>query len=343
MDSTQSDFYVYVSIAGENKISIFKMSPETAVLTSHGEVTVYSAPSILTVHPTRDVLYAAIRATGDIISFRVDRSTGQLELMDTTVTGLEDPAYLEIDKTGNFLLTPYYVPGQVTVYPLQNDGTLQSEPSDTHSTGEHAHGIAIDSSNRSVFVSHTCPTNSIFQFQFDASTGTLFPNAIPQVTPKSEDGPRHICFHPSQHFVYADNEQGSSVTAYRFNACAGTLSPFQTLSTLPQNYDGSNSCARLEMHPSGKFLYAANRGHDSIAGYVINPDGSLASTGYYPTEKTPRSIRIDPTGKFLISAGQSADRLISYRIDAEGGHLYPLDTYDVGKEPWWVLIVRGVG
>ena len=343
MDSTQSNFYVYVSIAGENKISIFNMSPETAELTPHGEVAVYSPPSILTVHPTRDVLYAAIRATGDIISFRVDRSTGQLELMDTTVTGLEDPAYLEIDKTGDFLITPYYVPGKVTVYPLRDDGTPQSEPSDTHSTGEHAHGVAIDPSNRSVFVSHTCPTNAIFQFRFDPNAGTLSPNATPQVIPEGEDGPRHICFHPNRPFVYADNEQGSSVTAYKFNPSDSTLSPFQTLSTLPENYNGSNSCARLEMHPSGKFLYAANRGHDSIAGYVINPDGSLSSTGYYPTEKTPRSFRIDPNGKFLISAGESADRLISYRIDADGGYLYPLEIHDVGKMPWWVLIVKGVG
>ena len=343
MDSTQSNLYVYVSIAGENKISIFKMSSDTAALTPHGEVAVYSPPSILTVHPTRDVLYAAIRATGDIISFRVDRSTGQLELMDTRVTGWEDPAYLEIDKTGNFLIIPYYVPGKVTVYPLRDDGTLQSEPSETHSTGEHAHGVTIDPSNRSVFVSHTCPTNSIFQFQFDPSAGTLSPNATPQVIPEGEDGPRHICFHPSQPFVYTDNEQGSSVTAYKFNASDGTLSTFQTLSTLPESYDGSNSCARLEMHPSGKFLYAANRGHDSIAGYAINSDGSLNSIGYFPTEKTPRSFRIDPEGKFMISAGQSADRLISYRIDADGGYLYPLETYDVGKEPWWVLIVQGAG
>ena len=339
MDSTQSNLYVYVSIAGENKISIFKMSSETGALTPHGEVGVYSPPSILSVHSRLDVLYAAIRATGDILSFRVDRSTGQLELIDTTVTGWEDPAYLEIDKTDDYLITPYYVPGKVTVYQLREDGTPQREPNDTHSTGEHAHGVAIDPSNRFVFVSHTCPTNSIFQFQFDSSAGTLTPNAIAQVIPDGEDGPRHICFHPSQAFVYADNEQGSSVTTYKFSASDGTLSAFQTLSTLPEGYDGSNSCARLEIHPSGKFLYAANRGHDSIAGYAINPDGSLKSVGYFPTEKTPRSFRIDPNGKFLISAGESADRLALYRIDAEAGYLYPLETYDVGNMPWWVLIV----
>ena len=339
MDSTQSNLYVYHSIAGENKISIFKMSSETGALTPHGEVGVYSPPSILTVHPRLDVLYAAIRATGDILSFRVDRGTGQLEPIDTTVTGWEDPAYLEIDKTGDYLITPYYVPGKVTVYQFREEGTLQSEPSDTHSTGEHAHGVAIDPSNRFVFVSHTCPTNSIFQFQFDSSTGTLSPNAPAQVSPESEDGPRHICFHPSQPLVYADNEQGSSVTAYKFDASNGTLSAFQTLPTLPEGYDGSNSCARLEIHPSGKFLYVANRGHDSIAGYAINPNGSLKSVGYFPTEKTPRSFRIDPNGKFLISAGESADRLALYRIDAEAGYLYPLETYDVGNMPWWVLIV----
>ena len=342
MDSAQSKLYVYVSIAGQNKISIFKMSSETGELTPHGEVAVYSPPSILTVHPTRDVLYAAIRATGDILSFQIDRTAGELELMDTTVTGWEDPAYLEIDKTGNFLIIPYYVPGKVTVYPLREDGRLQDEPSDTHSTGEHAHGVAIDPSNRSVFVSHTCPTNSIFQFQFNSDSGTLSPNPTPQVIPEGEDGPRHICFHPNQPFVYADNEQGSSVTAYKFNAFDGTLSAFQTLSTLPEGYDCSNSCARLEMHPSGKFLYAANRGHDSIAGYALNFDGSLKSIGYFPAEKTPRSFRIDPNGKFLISAGESADRLASYRIDADAGYLYPLETYDVGNMPWWVLIVQGM-
>lgn len=339
MDSTQSNLYVYVSIAGENKISIFKMSSETGALTPHGEVGVYSPPSILSVHPRLDVLYAAIRATGDILSFRIDRGTGQLERIDTTVTGWEDPAYLEIDKTGDYLITPYYVPGKVTVYQLREDGTLQSEPSDTHSTGEHAHGVAIDPSNRFVFVSHTCPTNSIFQFQFDSSAGTLSPNAPAQVIPESEDGPRHICFHPNQPVVYADNEQGSSVTAYKFSAFDGTLRAFQTLPTLPEGYDNSNSCARLEIHPSGKFLYAANRGHDSIAGYATNPDGSLTSIGYFPTEKTPRSFRIDPNGKFLISAGESAGRLALYRIDVDAGYLYPLETYDVGNMPWWVLIV----
>ena len=340
MNSTQPSFYVYVSIAGEDKISIFKMSPETGELTAQGDVAVSGAPSILAIHPTRDVFYAAIRATGDILTFRIDQSTGNLEPMETTVTGLEDPAYLEIDKTGGFLVTPYYVPGKVTVYPLREDGTLESKPSDTHTTGEHAHGVAIDSSNRPVFVSHVCPTNAIFQFQFDPNTGTLSPNATPKVVPEAEDGPRHIRFHPSKDVVYTDNEQGSSVTAYKFNPSNGTLSAFQTLSTLPEGYDGGNSCARLEMHPSGKFLYAANRGHDSIAGYAINPDGSLTTTGYYPTEKTPRSFSVDPTGNFLISAGQSADRLISYRIDTDAGHLYPLETYDVGVEPWWVLAVK---
>ena len=165
------------------------------------------------------------------------------------------------------------------------------------------------------------------------------PTSPAQVSPESADGPRHVCFHPNQPLVYADNEQGSSVTAYKFDASTGTLSAFQTLPTLPEGYDGSNSCARLEIHPSGKFLYAANRGHDSIAGYALNPDGSLKSVGYFPTEKTPRSFRIDPNGKFLISAGESADRLALYRIDADAGYLYPLETYDVGNMPWWVLIV----
>ncbi|MCZ6677115.1 MAG: lactonase family protein [Candidatus Poribacteria bacterium] len=340
MPSIPSSFYAYVSIAGENKISIFKINPETGALTPQGDTAVSDAPSVLAMHPTRPVFYTAIRSNGDILSFQIDPETGQLSLINTTNTGLEDPAYLEIDKTGDFLLTPYYIAGKVTVYRLREDGAPQSEPCETRTTAAHAHGVTLDSSNRFAFVSHTCPGNAIFQFHFDDRSGTLTPNAVPKIVPAGDDGPRHIRFHPSKDVVYADNEQGSSVTAYTFDASSGTLSPFQTLPTLPAGYDGQNSCARLEMHPSGKFLYAANRGHDSIAGFAIGPDGALTSTGYYPTEKTPRSFSVAPNGNFLLSAGQSANKLISYRIDTNTGALHPLTTYDVGNQPWWVLVAK---
>ena len=214
MSSTQPNCYAYVSVAGNNKISVFKVATETGELIPQEDIAVSGAPSALTVHPTRNVLYTAIRSTGDISSFRINQNTGQLELIDTTVTGLEDPGYLEIDKTGNFLLTPYYISGKVTVYPIKENGALQNNPSELRTTDVHAHGVAIDSSNRFVFVPHTCPANAIFQFHFDVNTGSLTPNVVSKVMPEGDDGPRHIRFHPSQNFAYADNEQGSSVTAY---------------------------------------------------------------------------------------------------------------------------------
>jgi 6-phosphogluconolactonase len=137
------------------------------------------------------------------------------------------------------------------------------------------------------------------------------------------------------------NEQGSSVTAYRFQASSGTLSPLQTLSTLPAGFDGPNTCAQIHISPSGRFLYAANRGHDSIACYAADPaTGRLTAVGQRRTEKTPRAFNLDPTGRYLYAAGLDSWRLAAYRIDPEGGALTHLYTIDIGQGPMWVQILK---
>ena len=137
--------------------------------------------------------------------------------------------------------------------------------------------------------------------------------------------------------VYASNEQGSSATAYRLDADGGTLAPLQALSTLPPGWEGRNTTAQIHVHPSGDFLYVANRGHDSLAMFRIGEDGLLLALGQQATEPTPRVFAIDASGQFLFAAGQGSGRMASYRIDPEAGTLTHMNTCDVGQQPMWIL------
>lgn len=155
------------------------------------------------------------------------------------------------------------------------------------------------------------------------------------------DGPRHLCFHPTLNVVYSSNEQGCGVTAYHFDPAGGTLRPFQTVSTLPSDFAGRNTCSQIRITPNGRFLYAPNRGHNSIAGFAIDAGtGQLTAIGHTPTEPVPRAFNLDPQGRFLFSSGLESGRLASYRIGAETGQLEPLEIYDIGQQPMWVLCVE---
>jgi 6-phosphogluconolactonase len=183
--------------------------------------------------------------------------------------------------------------------------------------------------------------NAIYQFRFDETQGRLTPNTPPMLAMQEFLGPRHYCFHPTLDVVYFSNEQGCSVSAYRLDTTAGTLSALQTVTTLPGGYSGRNTCSQIQISPSGKFLYVPNRGHNSIAGFAVHPaSGELTPVGIVPTEAVPSAFSLDPEGKFLFAAGSASDRLASYRIDSHSGVLTPIDTYDVGKRPMEVCAVH---
>ena len=335
----RADTFVYVSVAGEKKIAIFKQTPGTGALSHCRDVSVGGSPGSLAVDPKRQFLFAALRSTREIASFRIDPQTGKL-LPIWTVSAGGNPAYVVTDRSGRFILSAYYGEGKVAVHRIRTNGLLNAEALQSISTDKKAHAILADPSNRFVFVPHTGP-NAIFQFAFDEKTGKLTANTVPKVVTGEGTGPRHIWFHPSRPFAYADNEQGSSVTAYRLNESTGTLTAFQTLSTLPEDFERKNTCADIEVTPSGRFVYASNRGHDSIAGFSIDArTGKLTPIGQAPTEKTPRSFNIDPAGNFLYAAGQASVNLAAYRIDTQTGRLNRFATYTVGKQPSWVQVVK---
>ena len=181
--------------------------------------------------------------------------------------------------------------------------------------------------------------NVIYQFRFDENTGHLTPNSPLKVEQDGNLGPRYYCFHPTRDIVYFSDEQGCSVTAYHMDSSAGTLSAFQTITTLPEGVTQRNTCSQIQISPSGKFLYVPNRGHNSIACFSVDAStGRLSAIGQVPTEAVPSAFSLDPEGKFVFAAGSASGRLAAYRINSDMGGLTPLETYTVGERPMGVLV-----
>jgi len=336
-------YYMYITISEEDRIAIFKMDPDSGDLQHREDVPLVGRPAPLALHPTKRYLYAAQRGINQLSSFAVDQSTGGLSLIGEAPL-VSDPCYLGIDKRGNYLLSAYYGVGKCAVHPISENGAVSDGPIELLDTAIGAHCLQTDPSNRFAYLPHIAGgkgPNAIYQYLFDENTGKLTPNDPATVNPTEELGPRHYCFHPNKDILYFSDEQGCSVTGYNLDSGKGTLEAFQTISTLPEGYEGKNSCAQIQIAPSGRFLYAPNRGHNSLACFAVDADtGRLTSLGQVAAEAIPRVFSLDPQGKFLYSAGLESGRLASYAVDQDKGTLSPLRVYDVGKAPMWVLITE---
>jgi 6-phosphogluconolactonase len=329
---------IYVSNGGSKDISIFELNPATGELTPRGNFVLEANPGPLAISPDRKSLYAALRTNKGVQALRINPADGSLASAGATAIGINS-AYLITDHTGGYLLAADYGGDRIAVHPIHPDGSVGIMPVADRATGKNPHSIQTDPANRFVFVP-LCGADRVLQFRFDARTGDLQPNDPPEVAFNLVDGPRHFAFHPKKDFVYVVNEKSSSVTALKFDRKKGTLAPLQTLSTLPVDFTGKSACADIHVAPDGKFVYASNRGHDSLAGFAIDSkSGRLTALGNTPTEKTPRAFALDAAGQFLFAAGQGSDRLATYRVNLRTGALQPLKVYEVGKSPAWVLVV----
>jgi 6-phosphogluconolactonase len=347
-------YALYVCLQDDDKIAAFAMDAGTGALTPQAEMPVAGGPSVMAISPDRRTLYVGHRTQPTISSFRIDQGTGGLALQGT-VAQAHAPTFLAPDRTGRHLLCAYYQGGGAAVHPLAADGAVGAPAPDWLATASGAHAIATDPSNRFAFVPHIARLNDnvleppknnpgpnvIMQFKFDAQTGRLSPNSPLRVEQADLIGPRHYCFHPTQDVVYFSNEQGCSVTAYGLDRSTGTLSAAQTVTTLPEGYTARNTCSQIHLTASGRFLYVANRGHNSIAGFAVDPaSGHLTAAGHVPTEAVPSAFAVDPTGNFVFATGTASGRLASYRINGETGALTPLATLAVGQRPAAVLAAR---
>jgi 6-phosphogluconolactonase len=330
--------FAFVSLAGESKVVAYRVDTSSGRLTRAEETVVDGAPGSLTTDAARRHLFVALRGSGKLASYRIDGATGRLTLV-SLIPVQADPSYVGVDHSGKYLLSAFYQAGKVMVHRIGPDAALDPSPAAQVVTAPTAHSAVPDPSNRRVFVPHVAP-NAVFQFAFDAATGRLAPLATARATAPAGAGPRHLRLHPTGKWAYTSDESGSSVTQYAHDPIGGMLSALETLSTLPPGFQGSNSCAEVRIHPSGRFLYVSNRGHDSIAAFAVNGEnGRLTPLGQTATEKTPRSFDLDPTGKFLFAAGEGGTRLATYAVDAQSGRLTAREVYEVGKRPFWVLLV----
>ena len=336
-------YYIYIPTSNDHLLA-FSMDPASGQLTREHEVPMGKSGHAVCADPQRKNLYVGLRG-GDshaIAAYAIDPDTGGLTSVgEVPVEGM--PCYLSTDKTGKFLLAAYYSDGLVTVHAIGEDGALRDPAVDRRETELCAHFIATDASNRYAFVPHVAAANSIYQFHFDVDTGKLTPNeSVPVLAAGAGLGPRHLAFHPELDIVYADNEQGSSVTVYRFDGKRGTLEAVQTVSTLPdEGFDGDNSNAQLHIHPLGKSIYASNRGHDSIAMFAIDATtGMITSLGQQPGEKVPRAFGIEPNGNFLFSGADGSQKLLTFRIDERGALEPHGEPCDLGGTAGWVCPLK---
>jgi 6-phosphogluconolactonase len=333
--------YLYISTPGEDKIQMFTIDLQTGGLTLQGETAVPGSPSDLAISPDRKFVYVVRKGIQAISTYSRNLKTGELTLIGTLEVGLE-PGYVSTDKKGNFLLSTYFWVGKVAVHPIGKDGIVTGPATEFFDTARGVHSVLTDPSNKYVYLPHIAVVgpNLILQFKFDEKTGHLTPNIPDRVVPAEPIGPRDFCFHPKLNIVYFGNEEGSNVTAYNFNRTNGTLSAFQTVSTIPDDFTAKNRCAEIHITKSGKCLYVANRGHNSMACFSIDAAGRLKSAGQVPCEAETRAFELDPEGNFLYAAGEKSNKLLAYRVNPETAELKLIETYTTGKGPWWISVVK---
>jgi 6-phosphogluconolactonase len=337
LPASAAPLVLYVSESGEKRVAIYQMDPASGDLTRAGAFDLPGAPGSLALSRDQRHLYASVRSTKQVASLEVNPATGALSAPSLADLGF-NAAYVHVDKTGRWLLTASYSEGMAGVSAIKM-GRVEGLPVSVLETGKKAHSIQTDAANRFAFVPHVGELNKVEQLVFDAKTGRLTPNTPPHLPGGQGEGPRHMQFHPNGKWAYFVNEQGKSVTLCDYDAASGTLKSRQSVPTVPADWDLSQgSCADIHVSADGRFAYASNRGHDSLAVFSIHPEtGRLTALGQTPTEKTPRSFCLMPGGEnFVVSAGEGSHRLIVYRRDAQTGALTPLKTYDCGKGPAWV-------
>jgi 6-phosphogluconolactonase len=345
----------YTSKTESKGIYSFHFDPGTGRLNSMAVAATTQDPSFLTVAPSEKYLYAVNelgefdgKKSGAVTSYSLDPKSGKLTQLNQVPSGGADPCYVSFDQTGKYLLVANYTGGSISTFPVAPDGRIEpasafvqhtgAGPNKERQEGPHAHYIASSADNRFVFVVDL-GLDEVAVYHFDPAKGSLTPNHPPFAKLAAGAGPRHLAFHPNGKFAYVLSEVNSTVTALAYNSKNASFSTLQTLSTIPKDFTAHNDTAEIVVHPSGKFLYASNRGRDSIAEFTIDPArGTLTLAGDFPTEgKTPRNFALDPTGQFLLAANQESNNIAVFRIDQSTGALTA--TGEVAQVPAPVDIV----
>jgi len=332
------DYLLYVGSftnppSASKGIYVFRFESASAKLTPLGLAAETTNPSFLAEHPNHRFLYAVHNNRGlpdnSVSAFSIDRNTGKLTFLNKVDAAGEGPAHVTLDRTNHWLAVSNYGSGTVAILPVRPDGTLGSVvSSDQHKESgadnprqARAHMGIFSPDNRFLIVADV-GIDRVYIYRFDASKGAITAADTPFVDVTSSAGARHLAFDPKGATLYVNTERGSTVEAFRYSASTGALSKIAALSTLPADFSGRSSGAEIGMTRNGRFVYASNRGHDSITIFAVNPDHSLKFMETVSTQgKTPRNFALDPSGAFLIAGNEGSNSLVVFRVDEETGKL----------------------
>jgi 6-phosphogluconolactonase len=340
-------------------IYISRFDPATGRLTAPELAAETRNPSFLAIHPGARFLYAVGeiddaqgKGNGTVSAFAIEVQTGKLTLLNQQSSGGSGPCHLAVDSRGKCVLTANYGSGRVAALPLRADGSLGAATATIQHTGfsvnpqrqagPHAHFICPSPDDRFALACDL-GLDRVIAYHLDPNVPRLTPANPGFVTVSPGAGPRHLTFSPGGKFVYVINEMISSITAFSYEAKTAAMTEVQTISTLPMESSTTSSCAEIAMHPTGRFLYGSNRGHDSIAVFAVDKkSGKLACLEHQSTQgRTPRHFTIDPTGRWLLAENQGSDTVVVFRIDPVTGKLQPTgQTLPIGS-PVCAVFVGG--
>ena len=307
-------------------------------------------PSFLALAPDHRFLFAVNetdefhgQASGAVSAFKLDASSGKLELLNQQPSGGTGPCHVTVDPGGKYVLVANYNSGSVAALPVETDGSLGpvssviqhhgSSVNRERQAGPHAHCVAMDAAHHRVFVCDL-GLDKVMIYRLNETSGALAPDETPWAELKPGSGPRHITFSPDGRYAYVISEMGGTLTAFACNPEHGALNEIQSVSTLPADFHGKNTAAEVALLPSGRFIYGSNRGDDSIAVFAVDEtSGRLSFVERQSSHgKTPRCFAVDPTGQYLIAANQNSDNVVVFRINAQTGKLtWTGQSIEVGK------------
>ncbi|MGZ8921109.1 MAG: lactonase family protein [Limisphaerales bacterium] len=354
--------YIGTYTGGPSKgIYAYEFDTTSGALKQIGLAAEIASPSFLAIHPNNQFLYAVNELDnyggqkhGAITGFKIDPSNpAKLTKINEATSRGAHPCHIVVDKAGKHVLVANYSGGNVSVYPIDGSGKLAdtasafiqhtgSSANQSRQKEAHAHSINLDTANRFAFVADL-GLDKIMVYKYDPAAGTLTANDPAFASIKPGGGPRHFAFSPNGKYAYVNHEMTGHITAFNYDSTKGALTEIQTISTLPGgNPVPGNSTAEILVHPSGKFVYCSNRGHNSIAAYTVASDGKLTYIENESTRgKTPRNFNIDPSGKFLIAANQDSDSLAVFKIDPSTGALAPVGEPVTAPKPVCIKFFAG--
>jgi len=329
---------------GESKgIYVSRLNSETGKLSTPELAAETKSPSYLAVHPSGRFLYAVNElgaddsetAPGYVTAFSIDPKTGRLKELNRTSTKGVMPCHLNVDKTGAMMAVANWSTGSTVSIPVRKDGTLGEAATFYQHSGErsgvppggppvevHCHSVNFTPDNRFLIATDT-GLNKVFIHRIDAAKGTFTAHDPPFLGLKHQANPRQFRFHPNGKWAYIANESGPGCTMLRYDAQRGAFEEGPTGRTVPESYRERMTCAEVEAHPSGAFVYVSNRGHNSIAAMSIDQStGAPSLIEAFPLGgNNPRSFNIDPTGGYLFAMLQRSNAIVPLRIDPQTGRL----------------------